>query len=165
MFSLIDSASDFLKLITMQNKEIDLQVFWKSVFDYRDKLTPNPTYISVYKAKKDYKLTPQAITKAVNDGLVRQNEEQQVAQEDVAIMKTFVDFFEDLKKTEIVKEADIFGKKKLMVVDTFKHGESLTKYQTEIMAKIVLWFQTNLYDFVPKNLPLEEKIKLLSTNQ
>jgi hypothetical protein len=154
-----------MKTIAVPLDNNESSAFWDIIENTSLITVPNPELISNYKAKKEFSYTPQAITKMIDEKMVRMNKENDsVALEDVMWVKKLHNFFKELEGADVVREEQIFNQNKLLVMDLFKHKKSLTKYQIEIVERVVRDYTADIYDLIPKILTLEEKIDLIKKN-
>lgn len=149
------------KIIDM--REYNFDSFWEDVIKARDIRYPKPKFITGYEARKQHGFTDYVVRSLVRDGLVRTDgqETPKYALEDLLLMKKVRDNWAKVEEAEIVKETVIQGNKKYLVMDLYKKNKSLNKHQTEIITMIHQDFYDDIYHFVPKNLPKEEKKKYL----
>ena len=154
-----------MKTIVVPLDANESSAFWELIENTSLITVPNPELVSNYKAKKQFAYNTQALNKMVDEKMVRIDKETDaVALEDVMWVKRMHNFFKNLEGADIVREEQIFNQNKLLVMDLFKHKKSLTKYQIEILERVVRDYTADIYDLVPKILTLEEKIELIKKN-
>ena len=152
---------ELLKTKGIMNTEANFEAFWALMIKHLHDSNPNPVYVSGYKARKDYHITPQAIQKGVEDSVIRTQAtttkgkaETSFADSDVKMYKTLKDAFADAKSKGFIQEKQVFGVNKVLAYDTFSYAKSLTKHETEIFYKMISGFSKIVLD-----IDLDEKIK------
>ena len=142
-------------------REYNFDSFWEDFRQMRDNRYKTPKFVSGYEARKSYGFTDYVLNSLIKDELIRTNGETppKYALEDLLLMQKIRDQLAKLESVEMTKETLIQGKNKYLVMDLFKRGKSLDKYQAEAMTIMHQDFYGDIYHFVPKDLPVEEKKK------
>lgn len=118
--------------------DYELKKFWDTFKDKRVELKPED-WVSVYSAAKNSALSRHIVNRLADDNLVRRNEEGKIALPDVMMIDRLLNYFEAAKRVELIKETDITGQKKYLMVDFHANNakKSIPQYQVELLLGMV----------------------------
>lgn len=137
---LINFKRQIMAFYESKLKEEDL---WSVIRSFRDKKNTIIEWITAYSAVKNNQINRPSLTKAVNENLIRKNEEGLIAKQDLEMYLTLRDFFKELENGNIVRSEFVKDKQQYLIFDTFKRNKTLPEYQTELLAKILEGFAKN----------------------
>jgi rubrerythrin len=158
-----------LNINMIKPEENLLITFFDNFKKLRESTNPDE-FLTESQCVKRTKLTRHILKKLVQDGLIRTNEENKFFYPDAKAVASFLNYFERAKDVEILKETDITGSKKYLMLDfqQNKLGKSLSDYQLELLIKMTSDFIKYIPDlkeelgfFIPKNTTKEQAQKLL----
>ncbi len=152
------------KLLTMiEYQEVSPENLWEDLVRMKNKRYPNPTYVSAYRARHDFGLTDKVLAGLVSENMIRTdgNNPPKYALEDMQVAVKLRHHVADLETADIVGEHVVKGNKKYLVMDLTKWNKTVDKYRSEILDRMHKDLFGEVYDFIPKDLTLEEKIELI----
>lgn len=161
------SSKSFKKLlkITNMNSEIEPNNFWELFKSYRDSECPNPTFSTIYLLNKEYQFTHKVLDSLAREGLIRYQESPlRYALQDVILMSTIREVVKTAETVEIQGSVIYEGKTKYRVLDMQKNNVPLDKHKMDIFRSAFEGIYSELYNFVPKELSLDEQIEWLKSN-
>jgi hypothetical protein len=156
----------------LKNLNMDLNInqndnsLWKAIKLYLAKEYPNPTYESVYYLRKN-KLTnnPNSLALMAKADMVRTiGTPPKFAVEDIMEINKLMNLVEKAESVEIQGDVIYQGQKKYKVLDNHKKNMPLTKHQIDVFEYALQNVYNNYFDFVPKELTLDEKIEWIKSN-
>lgn len=150
-----------VKSIDLNN--FTLEDFWGQVIQFKNQKYPDPTWITLYQARKELGFTDRVIKRLHSEGFIRSNNETppMYAKEDILEMgkiRSILAEFEknEIVKNQVVKNQVVMGKKKYLVIDNYDHKNSAEKYKAGLVLDIFKSYFGDQYDLVPKT-KIDEK--------
>jgi hypothetical protein len=144
-------------------RDYNISNFWEDVANMRDMRYPNPTFVSVYRARKDYGFTSESLVSLCRDNLIRSNNQipPKYALEDIILMFKVRDSIKETESVDLYKEGIVQGKKKYLIQDIYQKGMSLEKHKLKILQNLHDSLFGDVYHYIPKDISLEEQIERL----
>lgn len=123
-----------------------LEIFWNL---YREKLNEQELHkedwVTYYKASKNSGLTKYIIRRLASDGLIR-TQNKRYAYPDVKIIKKLLEYFEEIKKAEIIKEEGFGNTKRYLLLD-YQSQQNKSIIQTRIELFVIAYYEFMNYFF------------------
>ena len=131
--SIIKKILDGLQITDMTNFDI----LWSLMIETLHKQHPKPTFVTTNSAFTQYSSTRAIVEAGIKEKLIRTNDKNEVALEDVQFYTNLKVMFNKGKEKGIVREIEVLGYKKYEIRNVREHGVSSTKHQTRLMTEFV----------------------------
>lgn len=94
---------------------IDIENFFNDYFNKVHKENPNPTFVSLHRARVHNKITESVLANLHKEGIIRTNGEKppKFAQEDIKLFLPIRNAIKEMEDAEIFKKTIVEGKKEI----------------------------------------------------
>ena len=132
-----NNIKNTLSNLKILNNMTNFEQLWELMKHTLIEKYPEPTYLTRYKACQQANTSDAYIKAGVKDGFIREDENKNVAIQDVEFYTGLREMFSKAKTKNIIQDTEIMGFKKYRVVNYKVAGKTETKYQTEKLLEFV----------------------------
>ena len=146
-------------------RTINTDNFWQLYISNLEVQCPNPQWETIFKLRKHHGFSDAVLKTLAREGLIRkQDDPLRYALEDVLAMKEIRGFITELEEYKYIERVQLDGKNQFRIIESRANAMSDDRYKADVMTRIHSSLYSDIYNFVPKKLSLEEKIEWIKKN-